>query len=256
MRTLNGMPQKKRITILVALDSPLVELGLASMLCQAGVIGRVVVARSIEEMHAKLRELRPQVLLGDAAMLEGFEGAMGDDGRPTRVLILSTRNYITPDMQAMAAQACGFVPRQMALECVTSMLKAVSGCSAERRGSEDCSACVAPRSLRGPRLPLSAREIQVFERIGDGDGNQAIATTLGVSVKTVETYRENIKAKLGLDSSYALVRASIAWRRGELDLASLQCEACTANGTRAPNGGPAACGQLSAPQPELRTRPR
>lgn len=51
---------------------------------------------------------------------------------------------------------------------------------------------------------LSERELQVFELLGQGVLITKIATTLGVSPKTVETYQENIKRKLDLKNNSEL----------------------------------------------------
>ncbi len=65
-----------------------------------------------------------------------------------------------------------------------------------------------------PKLPkegaeslvlLSRREREVFERIARGETQRAVAEELGLSVKTVETYRARIKEKLGLQTRADLV---------------------------------------------------
>jgi len=58
---------------------------------------------------------------------------------------------------------------------------------------------------------LSDRELEVFTLIGQGLGTREIADRLGLSVKTVETYREHIKDKLLLDTATALTRRAVAW---------------------------------------------
>ena len=63
---------------------------------------------------------------------------------------------------------------------------------------------------RGPLLDrLSDRELEVFEMIGRGKGTSEIARLLHLSVKTIEGYRANIKAKLGLKSALELVRYAL-----------------------------------------------
>jgi DNA-binding NarL/FixJ family response regulator len=59
---------------------------------------------------------------------------------------------------------------------------------------------------------LSRRELQVFELIGDGLTAREIADKLGVAVKTVNTFRENIKAKLKIESANRLTRVAIEWK--------------------------------------------
>jgi two-component system nitrate/nitrite response regulator NarL len=62
-----------------------------------------------------------------------------------------------------------------------------------------------------PREKLSARELEIYRMISEGDTNSEIALTLGLSVKTVESHRENIKHKLGLKTSRDLARHARAW---------------------------------------------
>jgi DNA-binding NarL/FixJ family response regulator len=58
---------------------------------------------------------------------------------------------------------------------------------------------------------LTNRELQVFELIGTGLTTKAIAAEMGVSVKTIETYRSNIKSKLQLPDATALIRYATSW---------------------------------------------
>lgn len=58
---------------------------------------------------------------------------------------------------------------------------------------------------------LTDRELQVLNLLGRGRGTRAVATDLHLSVKTVETYRANLKEKLGLPDAPALVRFAVEW---------------------------------------------
>ena len=64
---------------------------------------------------------------------------------------------------------------------------------------------------RSPIDSLSDRELEVFEMIGQGLTTRQIASKLDLSPKTVETYRENIKAKLNLPNGTALTRHAVQW---------------------------------------------
>jgi DNA-binding NarL/FixJ family response regulator len=55
---------------------------------------------------------------------------------------------------------------------------------------------------------LSDRELQIFQLIGADLPNREIAAQLNISVKTVETHRENLKNKLGLQDSADLKSAA------------------------------------------------
>ncbi len=58
---------------------------------------------------------------------------------------------------------------------------------------------------------LSDRELAVFEQIGKGQSTADIAEAMHLSVKTVETYRARIKAKLGLQSATELMQRAVQW---------------------------------------------
>lgn len=69
-----------------------------------------------------------------------------------------------------------------------------------------------------PKLPkegpdslslLSPREREVFERLARGETQREVAESLGLSVKTVETYRARIADKLGLRTRADLVRFAL-----------------------------------------------
>src|SRR5206468_8012936 len=59
--------------------------------------------------------------------------------------------------------------------------------------------------LAGGIEKLSDREMHVFHLLGSGLGNTQIARSLHLSVKTIESHRENIKHKLDLSCSRDLV---------------------------------------------------
>jgi DNA-binding NarL/FixJ family response regulator len=58
---------------------------------------------------------------------------------------------------------------------------------------------------------LTDRELEVFDLIGRGRSTSAIAEQLAVSIKTIETYRSNIKTKLNLKDATDLIRFAAAW---------------------------------------------
>ncbi len=62
---------------------------------------------------------------------------------------------------------------------------------------------------RSPLDDLSPREREVFERLAHGETQRAIAEGLGLSVKTVETYRARIADKLGVGTRAELVRLAL-----------------------------------------------
>jgi len=69
----------------------------------------------------------------------------------------------------------------------------------------------APATAGSEIAGLSDRELQVFRLLGAGKGTMEIAEALKLSHKTIETYRENIKRKLGLSNATALIHRATEW---------------------------------------------
>jgi DNA-binding NarL/FixJ family response regulator len=68
-----------------------------------------------------------------------------------------------------------------------------------------------PQLAPSPIESLSDRELEVFKLIGKGRTTRQIAGELHLSVKTVETHRENIKSKLNVPNSVELGREAVQW---------------------------------------------
>jgi DNA-binding CsgD family transcriptional regulator len=66
-----------------------------------------------------------------------------------------------------------------------------------------------------PLEVLSDRELEVFELTGRGLGTREIAERLHLSVKTVESYRARIKAKLNLNTATEFVQHAVQWVESE-----------------------------------------
>jgi len=58
---------------------------------------------------------------------------------------------------------------------------------------------------------LSNREMHIFQMLGSGLGPRQIAQSLSLSVKTIESHRENIKHKLHMRSSRELRVRAAKW---------------------------------------------
>jgi DNA-binding NarL/FixJ family response regulator len=74
---------------------------------------------------------------------------------------------------------------------------------------------------------LSDRELHVFRLLGAGLSSRKIAADLHLSIKTIETYRENIKHKLGLRNASELIRRATQWLQSSSRPASCPPERTT-----------------------------
>jgi DNA-binding NarL/FixJ family response regulator len=131
-----------------------------------------------------------------------------------RVLVLSVHDEVLFADRALRAGANGYIMKR---EPITNLVGAIRKVMA---GSVYVSAEMAPRQERPGKevrkpadllAQLTDRELEVFSLIGRGLATSAIAEQLRVSIKTIETYRSNIKAKLQLTDAAHLVRFAATW---------------------------------------------
>jgi DNA-binding NarL/FixJ family response regulator len=119
--------------------------------------------------------------------------------------------------RALRAGAAGFVSKTQPCEDLLVAIRALS------QGEIYVASDVAQRILRrmsagsrgvrpdGGVVLLSDRELQVFELVGRGHTTGEIAKALRLSPKTIETHRQRIKAKLGIDSGTKLLIRAAQW---------------------------------------------
>ena len=115
----------------------------------------------------------------------------------------------------LRAGACGYVMKREPVEQLFHAIReaAAGNIAVSPRVANALMAGVAGHSLRpgGSEARLTDRELQVFRLVGLALSTRAIAEKLGVSVKTVEAHRENIKNKLGLDTAAGLTARAAHW---------------------------------------------
>ena len=58
---------------------------------------------------------------------------------------------------------------------------------------------------------LSDRQLEIFEMVGRGFDSHSIAEKLGLSAKTVDAHKANIRQKLGLASARELLMEAVRW---------------------------------------------
>jgi two-component system NarL family response regulator len=120
----------------------------------------------------------------------------------TRVVMLATRATAAKVQRVLAAGATGYISKtQTVVDVLAALDRIVRGeIGVAQRGAR-------PRPAARPTLRgLSAREREVFDRVIWGASNKDVAADLNISLKTVETHRGHINAKLGARSTADLVR--------------------------------------------------
>ena len=219
------VPPEKRAAktrILVVDEHPLLRHGIVTYLNAQPDMIACGEADCIPGARSKIAECKPQLLLtalrlGTGDSLE-FVKALKAEYPSLLILVYSAFEEAIFAERALRAGANGYLMKKAVKEeMVTAIRDVLRG---QIYVSRDLAMRAFQKSLETPRqnrasgdLPtidnLSDREMHVFQLIGSGLGTKKIAHALNLSVKTIETHRENIKRKLGLNSGPQLVERAI-----------------------------------------------
>jgi two-component system response regulator NreC len=204
------------IRVVLADNHELVRQGLKALLEREGfdVVGE---ASDGQEAVRLVPVVRPDVAIIDISMptLNGLDAARELHRSPQRTrTILLTRHdedqYVT---EALRAGVRGYVLKNQAANDLVHAIQQV--CRGEIYLSPSISRTVVEAFLSKtavPTDPLTSRERQVLQLIGEGKSSKEIATLLGISVKTAESHRTRLMRKLDIHELASLVRYAI--RRG------------------------------------------
>lgn len=200
--------------VLLVDDHPLVREGLRARLAQTPDIEVVGEAGDAEQAFARVSMLRPDLVLMDVGMkqVNGIEltARLRERHPALRVLMLSM--YDNPEYvhRALAAGAMGYVLKEApSEEIVEAIVAVVSG----RQFLGSGLVATSGRPDEGRPL-LSARESEILRCLADGMASKQVAEALGMSVRTVETHRQNIRRKLGLAGQAELIKYAVERCRG------------------------------------------
>ncbi len=133
---------------------------------------------------------------------------------PPRILLVSERRHIGIEQSDQMDHACGFLPTRASEKQLKDFIRTLVECTRKGPCSKLCIQCPVYGTRHPRELPLTPRETEIFQLIGQLYGNSEIAEALGISIKTVEAHCANIKTKLELDSGKELLKAAIDWVEG------------------------------------------
>jgi DNA-binding NarL/FixJ family response regulator len=210
----------KRIRILLADDHAMVRQGFRMILAAQPDMEIVGEAGNGREAVALAGELQPDVVVMDVAMpeLNGIEATrrITTASPRTRVLALSMYKDSVYVREILRAGARGFLLKDAIDRDLLAAVRSVAG------GDGYLSPAVSEavlsdyrRHVTDPLDLLSSREREVLQMIAEGKTNKDIATTLNLSVYTVDAHRGRIMEKLNLHSVGELVRFAV--RKGLVD---------------------------------------
>jgi len=201
-------------TVLLADDHVLFREGLAVLVGQTTDWHIVGQASDGAEAVQLAEALRPQIAVLDVEMpqMNGLEAArrIRQVSPATRIIALSMYGDVHYRDRMFEAGASAYVLKNEAMDDLVAAIEAVL----QGRRYISPAAWSAPpagpqRSIEVDKGTLSDRERDVLRLLAAGQRTKEIAERLGISAKTVETYRSRIMVKLGIDNLPGLVKFAI-----------------------------------------------
>jgi DNA-binding NarL/FixJ family response regulator len=213
-------PARPKARLFVVDDHPVVRHGLTQLISAEPDLEVCGEAAGETDALQGVEERRPDLVLVDISLAQGsglgLLRRLRAADEKARLLVVSMHDEMVLAEKCLEAGAIGYVNKA---EATDRLVDAVRCCLAGKvyLSSEVTETLLqqkagAKRSGATGIEALSDRELEVFDMIAQGTATRDIAARLHLSVKTVETYRDNIKKKLGLESNLALIRRAMGWR--------------------------------------------
>ena len=203
------------IRIVIADDHELIREGVKKIIRSSADLRIVGEAADMAKTLVLVAQHRPDVVVLDISLPEhdGLEGLAELRRRfpEQKVVMLSMYAEERYAVSALRAGAAGYITKAMAAEELVKAIRQV----------------VAGSTYIGPRLAelmarqalepdpqpshhnLTAREAEIVALIGAGMQVKRVAAELGISVSSVNTYRNRIFRKMGLSSNAAVIRYAL-----------------------------------------------
>ena len=171
-----------------------------------------------------IRQSNPDVVIVDITLAESsgldLVKNLRNDYEDLPVLVVSMHEESLYAERALRAGAMGYVMKNEPAKTVTAAIHSVL--RGEMYLSRKMSSSVISKFMRGetekpvsPLEILSDRELEVFRMLGQGKGTRQIAQDLGLTIPTIQSFRNRIKEKLHLKTAPELVLHAINWVQSE-----------------------------------------
>lgn len=213
-------PSRNVKRVLIVDDHSLVRSGLAELIGREPDLEVCGEASDAPTAIRLVQETKPHVAIVDIMLKEGSGVELIKQIKALdstiRMVVSSMHDENLYAERVLRAGAMGYVNKQEPAERILEAIRQVL--AGRVHVSEQMADRVLRRVTRGSEEEagtqvdaLSDRELEVLQLIGQGKATREIAEQLHLSIKTIDTYREHIKTKLGLESANELVRFAVAW---------------------------------------------
>lgn len=206
--------------ILIVDDHEVIRAGIIRLFASHTGIEICGEASNVEQTLQLVRQHRPDLAIVDISLLDGNGLELTTEIRrispESKVVMYSFHDELLYADRSLRCGASAYVQKQEPAQClVTAVMTVLSGriylsdTMTERLIIR--AAQVESDGQKSWLESLSDRELEVFEWLGHGLTSAEIARQMNLKQKTVETYREKIKRKLGLLNGNQLIQHAVKW---------------------------------------------
>jgi DNA-binding NarL/FixJ family response regulator len=211
-------PRARRV--LIVDDHPIVRQGLRRIMENEKDLMVCAEAGSTREARMSVKESHPDVIIADISLKNGDGIDLVRDVRAhyprLPILVLSAYDETFYAERLLSLGANGYIMKESSTSQVLLALRRVI--DGGIYVSDHVGTAMIEKSASGgstmstnPIERLSNRELQVLHLIGKGLSTRETAKSLNLSIKTIESHRQRIKRRLGLQSGTQLVLYAINW---------------------------------------------
>jgi DNA-binding NarL/FixJ family response regulator len=207
------------LRILVVDDHAVVRRGVRSLLeSQPGweIAGEATTGREAVELA---KRLQPDVVVMDLSLpeLNGLDATrlILRDSPRSEILVLTMHHSEELARNVLQAGARGYVLKSDADQSLIAAIESLRQHKPFLTSTvtdfvlDDYRRQAGTHSDEAAQTTLTGREREIVQLVAEGKSNKEAASTLGISVKTIEAHRANIMRKLRLHSVSDLVRYAI-----------------------------------------------
>ena len=208
------LQRKNKVRVYIVCDYPIVRYGLSKLI---GTTSDLFVGGESDISIASRAVLlsKPDLVIvwirgaGDIALVEDLK----NQNPKAKILVFSNQSNFPASEPPAGAD--GYLMKQEEVDTLLPSMRRIHRGElvvSEKMASQSLPQKISHhRSLEARVKDLTDRELEVFRLIGREFKTSRIARELGLSVKTIQTYRERIKTKLGLKDAIELISNAVRW---------------------------------------------
>ncbi len=199
-------------------DHPIIRYGLKLLINQEKDLAVCGEADSLDQAMKDVSREKPDLIILDLMLEKGsaleFIKYLQQQSRSIPVLVLSMHDETYYAERVLRAGAKGYIMKDSATDHLVQAVRTILQGEvylSDRMKSRLISSIAGIRKKKVEADRLTDREMEVFQLIGQGLSTREIAAKLCLSVKTIETHKENLKRKLKLSNATELIQQATLW---------------------------------------------